>query len=88
MPIIWVERGAKILKSREEVEGISDGITAILIIVSAVVLVCIALLLSVIKLVNNTNKDIVAKLSLKTEVKDAVSETSFQIKASDKKEKQ
>ena len=76
------------MKSREGVKNISDKITAILVIVIAVVLVCIVLLLSVIRLVKSTNRDIVAKLSMKTKVKDIMSETSLEIKALDKQKKQ
>lgn len=82
------EEDKTLSKSGERVRRISEKVIAILVIVIAVVLVCIFLLLSVIKLVKSTNKDIVAKLSMKTKVKDIESETCLEIKASDENKKQ
>ncbi len=51
-------------------------------------IVCIFLSLGVVKLVKITNRYILAKISMKTKVKDILSEIRLEIKSSDKNKKQ
>jgi hypothetical protein len=56
-------------------------------IVFLVLAACVILMVSVVRLVKNTNKDIATTLDIKTEFHKWKSETSFKIEVNDKKEK-